>query len=74
MISDVTIRQVQVKLNCLSLYVLGRMLAKCARTDPFYQQVLLAMAPELDGGRQSDRLSFDALAVLADGKWPQCPV
>lgn len=73
---DTTARQVQQKLNRLSMYVLGLLLAKCGRSPPkdtptglFRWQVLHAMAPELDSDRLNDSASFDALATLGNGRW-----
>lgn len=73
---DTTVRQVQQKLNRLSMHVLGLLLAKCGRSPPqgtaaglFRWQVLHAMAPEFDRDRLNDAASFDALATLGNGRW-----
>lgn len=72
MVDDQTIRKVQAKLNRLSLYVLGCLLAKCGKDEfgrNYRKQVLLAMSPECDRQRLSDDDSFSELAKLSNGKW-----
>lgn len=72
---DTAARQVQQKLNRLSLYVLGLLLAKCGKPPTvaaaglYRWQVLHAMAPELDPQRLNDDQSFAALATLGNGRW-----
>lgn len=72
---SLAVRQVQTKLNRLSLYVLGTILAKC-KDDDFGSvlrlQVLAAMAPELDARRLDDQSSFDLLKELGEPKWNEC--
>ena len=72
MLTDTTVRQVQQKLNRLSMYVLGRLSAKCGKDDfgrTFRNQVLLAMSPEFDGQRVNDADSFTMLKTLGNGAW-----
>lgn len=73
---DTTARQVQQKLNRLSMHVLGLLLTKCGRSPPidtaaglFRWQVLHAMAPEFDRDRLNDAASFEAIATLGNGRW-----
>ena len=69
--SDQAIRKVQQKLNRLSLYTLGRLLAHCKKGEGVYEQVLLAMHPELDANRMSDQESFEYVksGFLYDDQW-----
>lgn len=65
-------KQVQQKLNRLSLAVLGMLLAHCGSDGfgaGFREQILLAMSPELDAERMNDDDSFKVARTLADGKW-----
>lgn len=62
-------RKVQQKLNRLSLYTLGRILAQCNKTDILYKQALLAMSPEFDRERLNDEDSLQAVNRLANNKW-----
>lgn len=66
-----TIRKVQVKLNRLSLLVLGSLLAHTEKGHPFYGQILHAMEPAYDGERLSDADSYDALPELGNDRWPE---
>lgn len=69
--SDEVIRKVQQKLNKLSLYTLGRLLAHCKKGEAVYEQVLLAMSPELDPARMNDKDSYEYVksGYLHDDKW-----
>ena len=66
-----TIRKVQTKLNRFSLYTLGRLLAHAKKDDAIYQQILIAMSPELDSKRMDDQQSADYIRSgrLYDNKW-----
>lgn len=66
-----TIRKVQVKLNRLSLLVLGLLIAKTAKDHPLYRQILHAMEPAYDGERLSNADSYDALPELGNDRWPE---
>ncbi len=63
------IRQVQSKLNRLSLYVLGCLYGKCRSDNPLRCQVLAAMSPQFDSHRLGDSESWDAVPLLANGEW-----
>lgn len=66
---DTAIRQVQSKLNRLSLYVLGCLLGKCRAENPLRRQVLAAMSPQLDSPRLGDSESWEAVPSLGNGEW-----
>lgn len=71
MTTEETIRKVQTKLNRFSLYTLGRLLAHAKKDEAIYQQILIAMSPELDSERMSDEQSADYIrsGLLYDNKW-----
>lgn len=71
MTTEEAIRKVQTKLNRFSLYTLGKLLAHAKKDEAIYQQVLIAMSPELDSRRMSDEQSADYIRSgrLYDDKW-----
>ena len=61
-----TVLAVQKRLNRLDMAVLGYLSAECSIDEPFYSQVLLAMAPEHDAQRLGYFDSLDLLIRITD--------
>ena len=70
--SEQTIRTTQLKLNKLSLYVLGLLFARTTGDDSIsklvHEQCLIAMEPGFDSGRLSDTESFVVVEKIRLGK------